>query len=90
MWNSKIGEGKAITIAEQLAEGTSVKGTARLTRVSREAIRRLASQLGRQAERIRPWASTTSGSNSWPVPACRPMNAGASLVVSASSCGKPK
>ena len=52
MWNSKIGEGKAITIAEQLAEGTSVKGTARLTRVSREAIRRLASQLGRQAERF--------------------------------------
>ena len=36
----------------QLAEGTSVKGTARLTRVSCETIRRLASQLGRQAERF--------------------------------------
>ncbi len=60
MWNSKIGEGKAITIADpanpslQLAEGTSVKGTARLTRVSREAIRRLASQLGRQADPTNP------------------------------------
>ncbi len=60
MWNSKIGEGKAITIADpanpslQLAEGTSVKGTARLTRVSREAIRRLASQLGRQADPANP------------------------------------
>ena len=60
LWNSKIGEGKAITIADpanpslQLAEGTSVRGTARLTRVSREAIRRLASQLGRQADPANP------------------------------------
>ena len=64
MWNSKIGESKASAIAEQLAEGTSVKGTARLTRVSREAIRRLASQLGRQAEqfhdqRVQRLASTS-------------------------------
>ena len=60
MWNSKIGESKASAIADpanpslQLAEGTSVKGTARLTRVSREAIRRLASQLGRQADPANP------------------------------------
>ncbi len=60
MWNSKIGESKACAIADpanpslQLAEGTSVKGTARLTRVSREAIRRLASQLGRQADPANP------------------------------------
>ena len=60
MWNSKIRESKASAIADpanpslQLAEGTSVRGTARLTRVSREAIRRLASQLGRQADPANP------------------------------------
>ena len=66
MWNSKIGEGKASAIADpanpslQLAEGTSIKGTARsdssgrLTRVSREAVRRLASQLGRHADPANP------------------------------------
>ena len=64
LWNSKIGESKACAIAEQLAEGTSVKGTARLTSVTPKAIRRLASQLGRQAkqfhdQRVQQLASTS-------------------------------
>ena len=45
-------ESKATAVAEQLAEGTSVKAAARLTRVCPEAIRRLASRLGRHAERF--------------------------------------
>ena len=52
LWNSKIGESKACAIAEQLAEGTSVRGTARLTGITPEAIRRLASRLGGHAERF--------------------------------------
>ena len=64
MWNSKIGESKACAIADpanpslQLAEGTSVRGTARadssgrLTGITPEAIRRLASRLGGNAERF--------------------------------------
>ncbi|MDE0099563.1 MAG: hypothetical protein OXM87_08150, partial [Truepera sp.] len=70
MWNSKIGEGKAITIADpanpslQLAEGTSIRGTARLTGVTPEAIRRLAVRLGQQAncfhdQRVQQLANTS-------------------------------
>ncbi len=64
MWNSKISESKAITIAGQLAEGTSVRGTARLTGVTPEAIRRLAIRLGQHAncfhdQRVQQLASTS-------------------------------
>jgi len=50
LWNAKIRESKATAIAEQLAEGTSVKATARLTRVCPETIRRPAVRLGRHAK----------------------------------------
>ncbi len=70
LWNSKIGESKACAIADpanpslQLAEGTSVRGTARLTGVTPEAIRRLAVRLGQQAncfhnQRVQRLASTS-------------------------------
>ncbi len=70
MWNSKISESKAITVADpanpslQLAEGTSVRGTARLTGITPEAIRRLAIRLGQQAkkfhdQRVQQLASTS-------------------------------
>ena len=52
LWNTKIRESKANAIAEQLAEGTSVKGTARLTGACAETIRRPASRLGRHARRF--------------------------------------
>jgi IS1 family transposase len=39
-------------VAEQLAEGTSIKGTARLTGVTPEAIRQLASRFGQHAKRF--------------------------------------
>ena len=51
-WNTNIREGKAIKVSEQLAEGTSTEGTARLTGVTPEAIRHLATRCGRQAERL--------------------------------------
>jgi IS1 family transposase len=50
LWNAKIRESKANAIAEQLAEGTSVKAAARLTRVCPETIRRLASRLGQHSK----------------------------------------
>lgn len=52
LWNSKVPEPKALAVAEQLAEGTSYKGTARVVKVSPETVRRLAGQLGRHAERF--------------------------------------
>ena len=52
LWNSRIRESKAVAVAEQLAEGTSVKATARLTSACPETIRRLAGRLGRHATRF--------------------------------------
>ncbi len=52
LWNSKISEQKALAVAEQLAEGTSFKGTSRVVKVSPEAVRRLAGQLGEHGERF--------------------------------------
>src|SRR5829696_4461556 len=46
LFNSKIEESKAISVAEHLAEGVSTKGTSRLVGVSPEAIRRLRRSLG--------------------------------------------
>jgi hypothetical protein len=41
LWNSKIREGKAVAVAEHLAEGCSLKGTARLVKVDASTVRRL-------------------------------------------------
>src|SRR5215204_7213562 len=46
LFNSKIEETKAISVAEHLAEGVSTKGTSRLVGVSPEAVRRLRRNLG--------------------------------------------
>ncbi len=70
LWNSKIRESKASAIAEQLAEGSSIKSTARsdssgrLTGVTPEAIQRLAIRLGQHAkqfhdQRVQRLASTS-------------------------------
>jgi transposase-like protein len=50
LWNCKLPEAKAVAIAEQLAEGNSNKGTARLVKVSAEAVRRLSRRLGKHGE----------------------------------------
>jgi IS1 family transposase/transposase-like protein len=52
LWNSKISEQKAVAVAEQLAEGTSFKGASRVVKVSPEAVRRLAGQLGQHSGRF--------------------------------------
>jgi len=49
LFNTKITERKAISVAEHLAEGVSTKGTSRLVGVSPEAIRRLRSNMGDHA-----------------------------------------
>jgi IS1 family transposase len=46
LFNTKIEESEAVSIAEHLAEGVSTKGTSRLVRVSPEAVRRLRRKLG--------------------------------------------
>lgn len=50
LWNVKVSEAKAISIAEQLAEGTSIKGTARLTQTHPQTVRRIALRSGRHAQ----------------------------------------
>ena len=52
LWNSKITESKAVAVAEHLAEGNSLKATARLTRVCPETVRRLSNRLGMHAEQF--------------------------------------
>jgi IS1 family transposase/transposase-like protein len=52
LWNSKVPEEKAVAVAEQLSEGTSYKGCARVVKVSAETVRRLAKCLGKHAGRF--------------------------------------
>jgi IS1 family transposase/transposase-like protein len=49
LFNTKIEESKAVSVAEHLAEGVSTKGTSRLVGVSPEAIRRLRRNIGDHA-----------------------------------------
>src|SRR5450755_3147968 len=41
LWNTKVSGAKAIAVAEHLAEGCSLKGTARLAKVDASVVRRL-------------------------------------------------
>jgi len=50
LWNVKVSEATAIHIADQLSEGTSIKGTARLTHTHPQTVRRIALRSGRQAQ----------------------------------------
>ena len=50
LWNSKIAEAKAISVAEHLAEGCSLKGTARLVKVDPGTVRRLNGKVGRHGQ----------------------------------------
>jgi IS1 family transposase/transposase-like protein len=52
LFNVKIDEEKAISIAEHLAEGCSFKGTARLVRVDPETVRRLNRRIGLHSKRF--------------------------------------
>jgi IS1 family transposase/transposase-like protein len=46
LWNTKIAEAKAIAVGEHLAEGCSLKGTARLVNVDPSTVRRLNQRMG--------------------------------------------
>ena len=64
LFNSKIEESKAISVAEHLSEGVSMKGTSRLVGVSPEVVRRLRRNLGDHSkefddERVRDIETTT-------------------------------
>jgi len=41
LWNCKIPKEKAVSVAEHLSEGNSIKGTARLVRVDESTVQRL-------------------------------------------------
>ena len=50
LWNCKIPEEKAVSVAEHLSEGNSIKGTARLVRVDASTVRRLNKRSGQHGE----------------------------------------
>jgi IS1 family transposase/transposase-like protein len=50
LWNTKIAEAKAIAVGEHLAEGCSLKGTARLVNVDPSTVRRLNQRVGEHGE----------------------------------------
>ena len=50
LWNSKIPEDKAVSVAEHLAEGCSFKSTARLVKVDPGTVRRLNQKVGRHGQ----------------------------------------
>lgn len=50
LWNCKIAEEKAVSVAEHLSEGNSIKGTARLVRVDPSTVRRLNKRAGRHGQ----------------------------------------
>ncbi len=50
LWNTKVTEEKAITVADHLAEGCSLKATARLAKVHPSVVRRLNEKMGGHAE----------------------------------------
>jgi IS1 family transposase/transposase-like protein len=46
LWNTKVSEDKAVAVAEHLAEGCSLAGTARLAKVDASVVRRLNRRVG--------------------------------------------
>ena len=50
LWNCKIDEARAISIAEHLGEGCSFKATARLVKVDPDTVRRLSRALGQHSK----------------------------------------
>jgi IS1 family transposase/transposase-like protein len=50
LWNSKIPEAKAVSVAEHLADGCGIKSTARLVKVDPSTVRRLNQKVGRQGQ----------------------------------------
>ena len=50
LWNSKIPEAQAVSVAEHLADGCSIKSTARLVKVDSSTVRRLNRKVGRHGQ----------------------------------------
>lgn len=46
LWNTKVSEAKAVSVAEHLAEGCSLAGTSRLVQVNESVVRRLKRRTG--------------------------------------------
>jgi IS1 family transposase/transposase-like protein len=51
LWNTKIREVQAVSIAEHLSEGNSIKGTSRLLRVDPSTVRRVNRKAGQHGKR---------------------------------------
>jgi transposase-like protein/IS1 family transposase len=50
LWNTKVREAQAVAVGEHLAEGCSLKGTARLVKVDPSTVRRLNRRLGEHGQ----------------------------------------
>lgn len=52
LWNSKIPEEKAVSVAEHLADGCGIKSTARLVKVDPSTVRRLNRKVGAHGQQV--------------------------------------
>lgn len=52
LWNSKIPEAKAISVAEHLADGCGIKSTSRLVKVDSSTVRRLNRKAGKHGQQV--------------------------------------
>jgi len=52
LWNTKIREAKAVSVAEHLSEGNSIKGISRLARVDPGTVRRINRRSGQHGKRF--------------------------------------
>ena len=52
LWNTKIREAKAVSVAEHLSEGNSIKGTSRLLRLDPGTVRRINKRAGQHGKRF--------------------------------------
>jgi IS1 family transposase/transposase-like protein len=50
LWNSKVAEEKAVSVAEHLADGCGIKSTARLVKVDPSTVRRLNQKVGKHGQ----------------------------------------
>jgi transposase-like protein len=50
LWNTKVSEAKAVSVTDHLAEGCSLKATARLARVHPSVVQRLKGKMGEHSE----------------------------------------
>ncbi|WP_157449097.1 helix-turn-helix domain-containing protein [Deinococcus peraridilitoris] len=85
LWNTRAPEDQLVSAVEHLSAGNALKTTAKLTKLHRSTVRRLAILTGVHAQGLHDQQAKNSSSAR-----CRPMSATASLNAKASGSGKQR